>query len=455
MKILVAGMGKSGYGAARLALAQGHEVSACDSMPREKLVAGLEPLEAMGLDFHAETESPSLLAGVETVVLSPGFPRASALVREAENRGVPVIGEIEWAYRHAKGRIAAVTGSNGKSTTTTLLARLLSSSFGDVRAGGNLGEAFSGMVEGSAADTWFVLELSSFQLESIERFRADIAVLLNITPDHQDRYPTYEQYQEAKGRIFANQRPSDFAIYKGDDPLSERQARRASSILLPFIGGQMEGDGAFVSGGKGWLRRGSKAEPLFRLEALPLPGSHNLENALAACAAARCAGVPAEMLEPALRRFKGLPHRLEKVATVNGASVYNDSKATNSDAVLKALSAFSGGVILLLGGKDKGADWPSLVPEAKRCCKAVVAFGKARHSVEAAFSGALPLYSFATLREAAPEALKLAAPGDSVLLSPACASFDEFKNFEDRGDKFKGWVTAASGDGATPSGRAR
>ncbi len=443
MRVLVAGMGKSGYGAARLGLAMGHDVRACDSLSAEKLAVDLEPLEAMGLQFHPETESPLLLKGVEAVVLSPGFPRASALIREALKLGVPVIGEIEWAYRQAKGRIAAVTGSNGKSTTTTLLGELLSYHYKDVRAGGNLGVAFSDMIEGSTDETWFVLELSSFQLESIERFRPDIAVLLNITPDHQDRYPRYEEYQEAKGRIFKNQTASDFAIYKWDDPLSERQGKRAASRLLPFFNGLMEGDGAFVSEKKAWLRLGGKKELLFGLQALPLPGAHNLENALAACAAACCAGVPAELLEPALKAFKGLPHRLEKVASFNGVSVYNDSKATNSDAVLKALSAFEAGVILMLGGKDKGADWRSLVPEARRCCKAIVAFGKARHCVESAFAGQLPLYSFATLMEATPEALEMAEPGDSVLLSPACASFDEFKNFEDRGDKFREWVKAA------------
>ncbi len=445
MKLLVAGMGKSGYGAARLALAEGHTVRACDSLDRENLTVDLWPLEEMGLQFFSESESPSLLQEMETVVLSPGFPRASALVQEAQKRGIPIVGELEWAYRHAKGRVVAVTGSNGKSTTTSLLGELMSSHYKDVRTGGNLGVAFCDMVEGSTEETWFVLELSSFQLESIERFRPDVAVLLNITPDHQDRYPRYEDYQEAKGRIFMNQRASDFAIYKGDDPLSERQAMRAVSRPLPFFNGAIEGDGVFVREGKAWLRRDGMEEPVFRLAALPLPGTHNLENALAACATARCAGVPAERLESVLKAFKGLPHRLEKVGVVNGASVYNDSKATNSDAVLKALSAFDKGVVLLLGGKDKGADWQSLVPEARRCCKAVVAFGKARHSVEAAFAGHLPLYGFATLQEAAFRAFDLAGPGDSVLLSPACASFDEFKNFEDRGDQFREWVKGRAG----------
>ncbi len=446
MKVLVSGMGKSGFGAARLALAQGHRVAACDVLPREALSCDIASLEALGLVFSGGTESPALLEGVDVVVLSPGVPRASVLVREALRRGVPVVGEVEWAFRHARGRVVAVTGSNGKSTTTTLLGELLAAHYPDVRTGGNLGTAFCDLLKDCTPETRFVLELSSFQLESVETFRADVAVLLNITPDHQDRYLRYEDYQEAKGRVFRNQRPDDWALFKGDDPLGTARASGAASRRLPFLAaGEPPGDGVFVRGGGAWLRRGGEPERLFGLEELPLPGVHNLENALAACAAARCAGVPVSTLAPVLRGFRGLPHRLEKVAVVNGAAVYNDSKATNADAALKALSAFETGVVLLLGGKDKGADWASLAPEVARRCKAVVAFGKARGAVVAALSGAAPLYSFASLREATPAALALAGPGDVVLLSPACASFDEFKNFEDRGERFRGWVLGRAG----------
>ncbi|MGC8723563.1 MAG: UDP-N-acetylmuramoyl-L-alanine--D-glutamate ligase [Acidobacteriota bacterium] len=443
MRILVAGMGTSGYWAAHLALRQGHQVSACDQRTTADLALDLSKLLEMGLVFYGGSESPGLLEGMECLILSPGVPRRSALVRSALERGIPVIGEIEWGFRHAKGRIAAVTGSNGKSTTTTLLGKLLGAHFSDVRTGGNLGRAFCEMVDGSTEKTWFVLEVSSFQLESLERFKADVAILLNITPDHQDRYARFEDYQAAKGRIFQNQGPSDFAVYSTTDPAVAAFGAATSSIHVPFATVGELPEGAFVREGQALWRRSGGQELLFRLKDLPLPGVHNLENALAACLAARCAGVPEGALAEPLSRFRGLPHRLERVGEVHGAAVFNDSKATNTDAVLKALTAFRSGVILLLGGKDKGADWASLVPEARRCCRAVIAFGAARDKVVQAFRGALPVESYATLREATTAALAMASPGDSVVLSPACASFDEFRNFEDRGEQFTAWVREA------------
>ena len=310
----------------------------------------------------------------------------------------------------------------------------------DVRTGGNLGTPFCDLIEGGTDETWYVLEASSFQLESIRRFKADVAVFLNVTPDHQDRYERFEDYRDAKGRVFLNQTPSDWAVYSATDPSCERLGSASPAAHVPFSAEGALDEGAFVRGGEAvWLRGGAE-EALFALDDLPLPGLHNRENALAACLAARCAGVPEGALRGPLREFRGLPHRLEKVAVVRGAAVFNDSKATNSDAVLKALTAFESGVILLLGGKDKGADWSCLVPESKRRCKAVIAFGAARPKVEKAFSGALPLEGFDSLRDATRRALGLAGPGDTVLLSPACASFDEFRNFEDRGDRFRAWV---------------
>ena len=440
MKILVAGMGKSGHSAARLALARGHQVVACDQATSDILGLNLTPLLEGGLIFYGGTESPSLLEGIERVLLSPGVPRASDLVRSALQKGIPVLGELEWGFLHAKGRAVAVTGSNGKSTTTSLIGHLMAAHLPDVRTGGNLGTPFCDMLEGSTDETWYVLEVSSFQLESIERFRAHVAVLLNVTPDHQDRYGRFEEYAEAKGRIFLNQDPGDFAVFSATDPMADGFGSSSAGRHLRFAAQDELPEGAFVRGsGATWLHDG-REEALFQLEDLPLPGLHNRENALAACLAARCAGVPEGGLAGPLRGFRGLPHRLEKVAVVRGASVYNDSKATNTDAVLKALTAFESGVILLLGGKDKGADWSCLIPETKRCCRTVIAFGKARPKVEKAFKGERPIEGFDSLKDATRRALQMAGPGDSVLLSPACASFDEFKNFEDRGDQFRAWV---------------
>ena len=444
MKLLVAGMGKSGVAAARLAMKHGHQVAACDQHLAQDLSADLAPLLDRGLVFYGGSESPGLLDGAEALILSPGVPRSSLLVRAALDRGLPVWGELEWAYRHCRGSVLAVTGSNGKSTTTSLLGHLLSAHYKDVRTGGNLGEPFCDLVEGAAESTWFVMEASSFQLESLDSFHARVAVLLNITPDHQDRYERFEDYAEAKSHVFCNMTAADSAVFSATDPLAEGFGARSAARHLRFAAtGELE-RGAFVRGDEAvWITPGGEVESLFALADLPLPGLHNRENALAACLAARAAGVPREKLAPALREFRGLPHRLEKVGVVRGAAVYNDSKATNTDAVLKALTAFDSGVILLLGGKDKGADWPVLLPQILRRCSLVIAFGAARGGVERAMAGKVPLESFASLREATERALAIAGPGKSVVLSPACASFDEFKNFEDRGDQFRRWVLEA------------
>ncbi len=440
MRILVAGMGTSGYAAAEVAMNHGHAVLACDRTLTQDLKVDLSPLLSRGMVFYGGSEAPGLLEGVQALVLSPGVPRASALVRAAAERGVPVFGELEWGFRHAKGRVIAVTGSNGKSTTTTLLGQLMASRFADVRTGGNLGTPFCAMVAGSTDDTWFVLEASSFQLESLDTFRAHVAVLLNITPDHQDRYAAFEDYAAAKARVFANQGPGDFAVFSSTDPLAAGYGESSAAAHVRFATSVALPEGAFPRESRAvWVRDGGE-EVLFDLDDLPLPGAHNLEDALAACVAARCAGVSRESLAPVLRSFTGLPHRLERVGEVNGAAVYNDSKATNTDSVLKALTAFPSGVILLLGGKDKGADWASLAGEVKARCKAVLAFGAARENVTAALGGILPVEAFASLKDATARALAMARPGDSVVLSPACASFDEFRNFEDRGDQFRQWV---------------
>ncbi len=441
MKVLVAGMGKSGFAAAKLALEQGHAVTACDIATSDGLSVDLSPLLARGLLFYGGSMSPNLLQGVEAVILSPGVPRRSDLVRTALRAGIPVLGEIEWAFRHARGRVLAVTGSNGKSTTTTLAGELLASRLPDVRVGGNLGRPFSDMVAEDSEETWHVLELSSFQLESLDTFRASIAVLLNVTPDHQDRYDSFADYAAAKGQVFRNQEASDWAVFSADDAEAARLAGASAARKAPFSTGTELLEGAFVRREAALWRRGGSEEVLFSRSDLPLPGLHNLENALAACLAARLAGVPEGALAEPLRRFRGLPHRLERVATVKGAHVYNDSKATNTDAVLKALTAFERGVILLLGGKDKGADFAVLLPEIRRCAKAVLCFGAAAAKAEAALKGAGPrVERFDSLAAATRRALELAEPGDSVVLSPACASFDEFENFEDRGRKFTAWV---------------
>jgi len=441
MRVLIVGMGKSGAAAARLALREGHEVTAYDRLPPERLSEDALCLVSGRVAFRHGDEDPALLRGQDLLVLSPGVPGTSPLVAGAPAFGVEVLGELEWAGRHARGRIALVTGSNGKSTTTSLLGALLSASLPDVRVGGNLGVPLSDLVEGSTEQTWHVVEASSFQLESTRSLRADVAVLLNITPDHQDRYAGIEAYRRAKARVFLNQGPADHSVYSVDDPACAALGGELPARRVPFSAQRPLTSGAFLRAGRAWLAGGGgDPAPLFEVSDVPLPGVHNLENALAAAAAAVCCGVPARDLPAPLRAFRGLPHRLEFLGEGEGVRVYNDSKATNADSVLKALTAFHGGVILLLGGRDKGADWESLLREVRRRCRLVVAFGEARATVERVFRGKVPVEAFPGLGEATRAALALAEPGNTVLLSPACASFDEFRNFEERGDRFREWV---------------
>lgn len=443
MKILVYGMGKSGCAAAGIALKEGHTVIASDRLTAEELNINLTPILEQGVVFYGGCESASLLDGVELMVLSPGIPSTAALVEAALKNGVPVVGEMEWAFRHTEGSVVAVTGSNGKSTTTTMIGEIAADSLPDVRVGGNLGTPFSDLVEGSTAETLFVLEVSSFQLERIDEFRAKVALLLNITPDHQNRYETIDAYAAAKGAIFNNQRSSDFAVYSSLDEKCLSFGANSGGVRLPFSVTGEEEEGAFIRDGRAIFRKNGEEEVLFALSSLQVPGMHNVENAMAAALAARCAGVPHGGVEGPLSRFMGLPHRLEKIGDIKGAGVYNDSKATNTDAVIKALSSFEKNVILLLGGRDKGADWKLLKEEVARRCKAVIAFGEARQSVEDVFLGVAPVHGATSLREATIQAVDAAAEGDTILLSPACASFDEFSNFEERGNRFRSWVREA------------
>ncbi|MCX7830869.1 MAG: UDP-N-acetylmuramoyl-L-alanine--D-glutamate ligase, partial [Acidobacteria bacterium] len=342
---------------------------------------------------------------------------------------------------HSKGKVIAITGSNGKTTTTSMSYLILKSFFKDVRLGGNIGIPFSEITVNSTDGTIFVLELSSFQLEDIEKFRANTAVLLNLTPDHQDRYQRFEDYCKAKINVFKNQLKGDFSIINRFDAEINRYKPFIKGRKYFFSVAPHKCKGAYIKGDSVYLRRTSKfSEKLFDIKDLKVKGPHNLENAMAASLVGALNGVPNEEIRNALKSFEPLPHRLEYVATINGAEFYNDSKATNTDSVKKALLAFDKNIVLLLGGKDKGANFEELKDEVLKRCKRVVSFGAARNKVNKTFKGFVKTESFPTLKEAVKSELKNCSEGEIVLLSPACASFDEFKNFEDRGEKFKQWV---------------
>lgn len=445
MKVMVLGLGLSGISAAKLSMSLGHATSGTDQLPFRSLPAGVRDLQGNGFKFMDEENAMEAIRDFDLLVISPGVPPGNNLVMKARSLGVEVIGEVEWAFRNCKGRIVGITGSNGKSTTTALAASLLKACGFDARLGGNIGIPFSGLVEGAGEGTIFVLELSSFQLETVADFRADIAVLLNVTPDHQDRYAGIEDYARAKARVFERQDGNCAAILNIDDPFAVEAAKTTEGERYFFSLKRHEERGAFLAGRDVMYRNDSgDVSTLFSAAELSIKGPHNLENAMAASMAALLCGGTAKKIREALPSFPALPHRLELVSDRRGVKVYNDSKATNTDSVLKALASFDGRIILLLGGKDKGADFTLLLPGIRERCRKVVAFGAAAGKVVEQIGKETGAIAFGTLKEATRFAISSAEQGDIVLLSPACASFDEFRNFEDRGDRFREYVLEAT-----------
>lgn len=423
---LVAGLGKSGVAAALLLVSRGARVVAADDEPRP-LPAGV--LELRKLD-------PAALRGVDLVVVSPGVPLSLPLFAEARARGVELIGEVELAARFIEEPLLGVTGTNGKSTTTALCGHLLATAGLRVFTGGNLGDALANRVLRSGALDATVCELSSYQLESIVRLRCAAATVLNVTPDHLDRYPSLDAYAAAKARIFENQRPGDRAVLNRADPRVRAMKTNAGVQRLEFDPrGDAQAEGARPALGS--IRVGGA---LLALRAKTLRGAHNEENALAACLLARHLGVGAEDLQRGLDSYPGLPHRLEPVLVRDGVEWVNDSKATNVDSVEKSLSAFDQGVILLLGGRGKGAPYAPLRPLVRERVKAILTLGEDAPRIAAELGDAAPLHACGTLAAAVARARELARGGDTVLLSPACASYDQFQNFEDRGEQFKALV---------------
>jgi UDP-N-acetylmuramoylalanine--D-glutamate ligase len=364
--------------------------------------------------------------------------------------GLTITGEVELAAQFLKTKILAITGSNGKTTTTTLCGEILKAGGLETLVGGNIGVPVIELVESPenlsdhAAESWAVLEVSSFQLETTQLFRPKIAVILNITPDHLDRHGTFENYALAKERIFAAQTPDDFLVLNGDDPRVQRAAGRARSQVYWFSRTKMVRQGASVVNGVIAFRANEQAsfEPVVAVSAIPLKGEHNVENVLAAVCAARLVGIGAEIIAAAVRGFRAVEHRLEFVADIAGVHYYNDSKATNVDATEKAIAAFPGGIHLILGGKDKNSDYTLLRPLLQERVKAVYTIGSAAEKIEREIDGATRIVPSKTLAAAVEAASRAAAEGEVVLLAPACSSFDQFENYEQRGRVFKELVFA-------------
>jgi UDP-N-acetylmuramoylalanine--D-glutamate ligase len=383
----------------------------------------------------------------DLIVVSPGVPVDTPELVQVKKFGLPILGEVELAARFLKGKTLAITGSNGKTTTTSLCGEILASGGLPVQVGGNIGLPVIALVDASRDDGWSVLEVSSFQLETTEQFRPQIAVILNITPDHLDRHGNFANYVAAKERIFANQTAEDALVLNADDDTASRAAARAKSQIFWFSRTRIVRQGAFVHDGAIVFRASEQSAPEFilKLTSIPLKGEHNVENVLAAVCAARLAGVAPDAIRGAVESFHAVEHRLEFVASVDGVDYYNDSKATNVDAAMKAIAAFPLGIHLILGGKDKNSDYTLMRPLLEARVKAVYTIGTAAEKIAGQIEGAATIVNAGTLDAAVAAASAAAQSGDVVLLAPACSSFDQFENYEHRGKIFKELVLAHPG----------
>lgn len=446
-KVLVVGLGKSGLAAALFLRRLGAQVTVSDVRSAEALAKDIPALLEEGINVEAGGHGLLTFRRQDLIVVSPGVPLDTPELVQARNLGRSIIGELELAARFLPGHVLAITGSNGKTTTTSLAGEILTATGKPTLVGGNIGVPVISLIEDATPDTWSVLEVSSFQLESTAEFRPRIAVILNITPDHLDRHGTFENYALAKERIFAAQTPEDFLVLNADNPRAKAAAARATSQVFWFSIDSPVPQGASVEGGHIVFRAAPGAAPelILPLTGIPLKGEHNVENVLAAVCATRLAGADAATIRRSIEQFKAVEHRLEYVATLNGVEYYNDSKATNVDATQKAIAAFSGGIHLILGGKDKNSDYTLLAPLLRERVRAIYTIGSAAAKIESQLRGVVSLHSCETLDKAVHAATAAARPGEIILLAPACSSFDQFENYEHRGRVFKQLVAEGRG----------
>lgn len=442
-RVLVVGLGKSGLSSALFLRAQGAQVTVSDTRSAEALAKEIPTLLEAGIMVESGGHGLLTFRRQDLIVVSPGVPMDTPEVKQVKAFGLPVIGELELASRFLNGRVVAITGSNGKTTTTTLVGKIFEDAGISTLVGGNIGLPVIDLVAASTADTVSVLEVSSFQLETVEQFHPWIAVVLNITPDHLDRHGNFENYAAAKTRITERQELDDFLVLNAEDKPTQMVAAKTQAQIYWFSPRRPVKQGAFVHGESILFiaKEGAKAEPVMPVAEITLKGAHNIENVLAAVCAARLAGIPAEKTRASVAGFKGVEHRLEFVRLLRGVEFYNDSKATNVDAAMKAVASFAGGVHLILGGKDKNSDYGTMAPLLKERVKVVYTIGSAAEKIERQLQGVVKIVSAGTMQAAVTEAAKAAEAGDVVLLAPACSSFDQFENYEHRGQVFRQLVS--------------
>jgi UDP-N-acetylmuramoylalanine--D-glutamate ligase len=451
-KIVVVGLGRTGLAAARFLHQKGARVLVADTADETQLGDSVGTLRKMGVALELGPHRVSSFQNADLIVVSPGVCHTIEPIAQAIARGVPLMSEVELASRFIKEPIVAVTGTNGKTTTTELLGQMLKNSGISVFVGGNIGNPLIEYAGSGQKMQVVVAEISSFQLDTIDSFRPNVSVLLNITADHLDRYPDFETYADSKIRVFRNQQADDVAVLNGSDPLIRAKTKEIKSQRLFFPALQANEQGAVLNGKRiilnlDKLKRiqskihiphpASRIPEYLNIAKIRLRGRHNFENACAASLAALAAGATLKGIQKTLDHFKGLAHRLEQVATVNRVHYYNDSKATNVDGVLRALDSFSKPVLLLMGGRDKGSNFSVLQDRIRTHAKELIVMGEAAEAIRSALGRLLPTKIVASMQEAVTTAFQDADPEDVVLFSPGCASFDWYKNYAERGDDFR------------------
>ncbi len=435
-RILVVGLARTGVVTSLFASGYGATVTATDEKPESALGPTAAKLRESGVVLELGGHSPASFLEKDLIVVSPGVPANLPELVTARKAGIPVWSEVEVAWRFLRGRVVAITGSNGKTTTTSLVGHILKTAEIHTLVGGNIGTPLLSLVESSTDSTVTVAELSSFQLETIDTFRPEIGLLLNLTPDHLDRHASFEEYAAAKMRLFKNQLDRDAAVLNADDPEITRRMPSGPHIFW-FSRQKRVAEGAFLRDDQIIFRIEGSEFAVGQRDQILLRGAHNLENVLAACAAAYLAGADPAAIANGLKTFRGVEHRLEPVAEIGGVQFYNDSKATNVDAALKAIEAFSGPLIVILGGKDKGSPYTPFAAPLKEKARMAILIGAAAERIAADLGDAVPSINAGTLDLAVRIAADHAQSGDVVLFAPACSSFDQFENYEHRGRTFK------------------
>lgn len=439
-RILVIGLGKTGIASARFLAGQGANVAVTDEKPLPEMKDAIFQLGSLSSKLEFCKYDPDILSRADMIIPSPGVPPSNILLAEAVKRKIPVLSEIELACRFLKPPMIAITGTNGKTTTTTLIGNILEMEGKKIFVGGNIGNPLIGYVDGKQEEEYVVVEVSSFQLQWTQSFHPYVSILLNTTCDHVDYHGSFDAYRSAKEKIFEKQGESDLAILNADEPRSGDLSKNMTSKVQFFSTSKNVATGMFLDHNTliHYTNQGDREH--YPLDMIKIPGLHNIENVMASIMAARYCGCSPESIIDAVRAFHGISHRIEFTGEKNGVTFYDDSKGTNVGAVARALETFSQPIILLMGGRDKEGDFGTLSTLIRLKVKELVLFGEARNRIDSLIGGIVKTSKIATLKEAIEVAYRHSSPGDVVLLSPGCASFDEFLNYKERGKLFKNVV---------------